>query len=210
MKRVILSGILLTLLLSGCGGTKTTAEKAPAPESQPPAAEQTAPAGADRSPTAAELGREDRAVLEVTVEGETEEVPAALFIGQGYSLYIPEEGWRYEKDLDDGVAEDTWESILNGEVELEVRQYPASPDRTPDAVKAAFVKGRDYVFEDLMGGGLGDPLAGVDEDGDFLSFMTAEGADGTVYVISWEYPAEAAEGFGTRLAQIANTFQLME
>ena len=150
MKRVILSGILLTLLLSGCGGTKTTAEKAPAPESQPPAAEQTAPAGADRNPTAAELGREDRAVLEVTVEGETEEVPAALFIGQGYSLYIPEEGWRYEKDLDDGVAEDTWESILNGEVELEVRQYPASPDRTPDAVKAAFVKGRDYVFEDLM------------------------------------------------------------
>ena len=210
MKRVILSGILLTLLLSGCGGTKTTAEKAPAPESQPPAAEQTAPAGADRSPTAAELGREDRAVLEMTVEGETEEVPAALFIGQGYSLYIPEEGWRYEKDLDDGVAEDTWESILNGEVELEVRQYPAAPDRTPDAVKAAFVKGRDYVFEDLMGGGLGDPLAGVDEDGDFLSFMTAEGADGTVYVISWEYPAEAAEGFGTRLAQIANTFQLME
>ena len=210
MKRVILSGILLTLLLSGCGGTKTTAEKAPAPESQPPAAEQTAPAGADRSPTAAELGREDRAVLEMTVEGETEEVPAALCIGQGYSLYIPEEGWRYEKDLDDGVAEDTWESILNGEVELEVRQYPASPDRTPDAVKAAFVKGRDYVFEDLMGGGLGDPLAGVDEDGDFLSFMTAEGADGTVYVISWEYPAEAAEGFGARLAQIANTFQLME
>ena len=210
MKRVILSGILLTLLLSGCGGTKTTAEKAPAPESQPPAAEQTAPAGADRNPTAAELGREDRAVLEVTVEGETEEVPAALFIGQGYSLYIPEEGWRYEKDLDDGVAEDTWESILNGEVELEVRQYPASPDRGLEAVKAAFVKGRDYVFEDLMGGGLGDPLAGVDEDGDFLSFMTAEGADGTVYVISWEYPAEAAEGFGARLAQIANTFQLME
>ena len=191
MKRVILSGILLTLLLSGCGGTKTTAEKAPAPESQPPAAEQTAPAGADRSPTAAELGREDRAVLEVTVEGETEDAPAALIIGQGYSLYIPEEGWRYEKDLDDGVAEDTWESILNGEVELEVRQYPASPGRTPDAVKAAFVKGRDYVFEDLMGGGLGDPLAGVDEDGDFLSFM-------------------AAEGFGARLAQIANTFQLME
>ena len=53
MKRVILSGILLALLLSGCGGTKTTAEKAPGPESQPPAAEQTAPAGADRSPTAA-------------------------------------------------------------------------------------------------------------------------------------------------------------
>lgn len=210
MKRMILAGVLLALLLSGCGGTKTTAEKAPAAESQTPAAEQTAPAGADRNPTAAELGREDRTVLEMTVEGETEEVPAVLFIGQGYSLYIPEEGWRHEKDLDDGTAEDTWESTLNGEAELEVRQYPVYPDRTLGAVKAAFVEDRDYVFEDLMGGSLGDPLTGVDEDGDFLSFMAAEGADGTVYVISWEYPAEAAEGFGTRLAQIANTFQLME
>lgn len=210
MKRMILAGVLLALLLSGCGGTKTTAEKVPAAESQTPAAEQTAPAGADRNPTAAELGREDRTVLEMTVEGETEEVPAVLFIGQGYSLYIPEEGWRHEKDLDDGTAEDTWESTLNGEAELEVRQYPVYPDCTLEAVKAAFVEDRDYVFEDLMGGSLGDPLTGVDEDGDFLSFMAAEGADGTVYVISWEYPAEAAEGFGTRLAQIANTFQLME
>ena len=210
MKRMILAGVLLALLLSGCGGTKTTAEKAPAAESQTPAAEQTAPAGADRNPTAAELGREDRTVLEMTVEGETEEVPAVLFIGQGYSLYIPEEGWRHEKDLDDGTAEDTWESTLNGEAELEVRQYPVDPDRTLEAVKAAFVEDRDYVFEDLLGGSLGDPLTGVDEDGDFLSFMAAEGADGMVYVISWEYPAEAAEGFGTRLAQIANTFQLME
>lgn len=210
MKRMILAGVLLALLLSGCGGTKTTAEKVPAAESQTPAAEQTAPAGADRNPTAAELGREDRTVLEMTVEGETEEVPAVLFIGQGYSLYIPEEGWRHEKDLDDGTAEDTWESTLNGEAELEVRQYPVYPDCTLEAVKAAFVEDRDYVFEDLMGGSLGDPLTGVDEDGDFLSFMAAEGVDGTVYVISWEYPAEAAEGFGTRLAQIANTFQLME
>ena len=52
-------------------------------------------------------------------------------------------------------------------------------------------------------------LTGVDEDGDHLSFMLAEGA-GTVYVISWEYPAEAAEGFGVRLEQIAGTFEVME
>ena len=52
-------------------------------------------------------------------------------------------------------------------------------------------------------------MTGVDEDGDHLSFMLAEGA-GTVYVISWEYPAEAAEGFGVRLEQIAGTFEVME
>ena len=206
MKKTALIVALAALLLPGCGGTKAPAEKPPAPESQLPAAEQTAPAG-DRNPTAAELGREERTVLEVSVEGETEEVPAALFIGQGYSLYIPEEGWRYEKDVDDGVAEDIWESTLNDEAELEVRHYP---DAAPDAVKADFAKACGYVFEDLVGGGLGDPLTGVDEDGDILRFMAAEGSGGTVYVISWEYPAEAAEGFGARLAQIANTFRVME
>ena len=72
----------------------------------------------------------------------------------------------------------------------------------------AFARDKDYVFEDLMGGKLGDPLTGMDEDGDYMSFMVAEGAD-TVYVISWEYPAEAAEGFGARLGRIADTFEIM-
>ena len=209
MKRVVLSCTLLTLLLSGCGGNKATPENVPAAENQPPAAQQAAPDG-DRNPTAEELGREERTVLEMTVEGETEEVIAALFIGRGYSLYIPEEGWRHEKDADDGTLEDSWESTVNDEVELEVRRYPARLKESLATVKADFVKDRDYVFEDLMGGELGDPLTGMDEDGDFLSFMAAQSGDGTVYVISWEYPAEAAEGFGTRLALMANTFQLME
>ena len=211
MKRMILSCTLLALLLSGCGGTKAVEGNAPAAESQPPAAEQAAPNnGTDRDLTAAELGREERTVLEMSVEGETEEVIAELFIGRGYSLYIPEEGWRHEKDADDGTLEDSWESTVNDEVELEVRRYPARLNESLAEVKADFTRDRDYVFEDLMGGELGDPLTGMDEDGDFLSFMAAQSGDGTVYVISWEYPAEAAEGFGTRLALIANTFQLTE
>ena len=209
MKRLSLSCTLLALLLSGCGGNKATPENVPAAENQPPAEQQAAPGG-DRNPTAEELGREERTVLEMSVEGETEEVIAALFIGRGYSLYIPEEGWRHEKDADDGTLEDSWESTVNDEVELEVRRYPARLNESLAEVKADFTRDRDYVFEDLMGGDLGAPLTGMDEDGDFLSFMAAQSGDGTVYVISWEYPAEAAEGFGTRLALIANTFQLTE
>ena len=206
MKRVILTCALLALLLTGCGAKGTNGD--PAAQSQPPAAEPAAPA--DGQSPAAEPHRAERTVLEISVEGETEEVPAVLFAGQGYSLYIPEEGWRHEKDMDDGVAEDIWESTVNDEVELEVRRYPARLNESLAEVKADFTRDRDYVFEDLMGGDLGDPLTGMDEDGDFLSFMAAQSGDGTVYVISWEYPAEAAEGFGTRLALIANTFQLTE
>ena len=204
MKKLILI-LALLLALSGCGQKAQT----PTPVAETPAetpVEPPAKPTGDRNPTAAELGREEKTELTFTVEGETELVPVTLYIGQGYSIYIPSEGWRLEKWVDDGIPEDTWESIVNDDVELTVSHYAG---KTAMEARDAFVRDEDYVFEDLMGGELGDPLIGMDEDGDYLSFMVAQGAD-TVYVISWEYPAEAAEGFGARLGQIADTFQVME
>ena len=203
---VVLMG-LLVLALSGCGQkAQTPPPAAETPAETPAGTTEETPAG-ERNPTAAELGREETTELAFTVEGETELIPVTLYIGQGYSIYIPSEGWRLEKWVDDGIPEDTWESIVNDDVELTVSHYAG---KTAMEARDAFVRDEDYVFEDLMGGDLGDPLTGMDEDGDFLSFMAAQSGDGTVYVISWEYPAEAAEGFGTRLALIANTFQLTE
>ena len=202
---VVLMG-LLVLALSGCGQkTQTPPPAAETPAETPAGTTGDTPAG-DRNPTAAELGREETTELAFTVEGETELIPVTLYIGQGYSIYIPSEGWRLEKWVDDGIPEDTWESIVNDDVELTVSHYAG---KTTMEARDAFVRDEDYVFEDLMGGELGDPLIGMDEDGDYLSFMVAQGAD-TVYVSAWEYPAEAAEGFGARLGQIANTFRVME
>ncbi len=202
---VVLMG-LLVLALSGCGQKAQTPPPAAETPAETPAGTTEEPPAGDRNPTAAELGREETTELAFTVEGETELIPVTLYIGQGYSIYIPSEGWRLEKWVDDGIPEDTWESIVNDDVELTVSHYTG---KTAMEARDAFVRDEDYVFEDLMGGELGDPLIGMDEDGDYLSFMVAQGAD-TVYVISWEYPAEAAEGFGARLGQIANTFQVME
>ena len=195
--------LLLALSLTGCGRQTAapTAQIAPAPQE-----ESTAEAAPDRAPTAEELGRAERMDLAFSVEGETEMVSATLYTGQGYSIYIPDEGWRLEKRVDDGIPEESWESVLNDDVELTVSHYAG---KTVTEARDLFLLDEDYVFEDLLGGELGDPLTGVDEDGDHLSFMLAEGA-GTVYVISWEYPAEAAEGFGVRLEQIAGTFEVME
>ena len=202
-KRHLAAALLLALSLTGCGQRTAlpTAQTAPAPQE-----ESSVETAADRAPTAEELGREERMDMAFSVEGEREMVPATLYIGQGYSIYIPDEGWRLEKRVDDGIPEESWESVLNDDVELTVSHYAG---KTVTEARDLFLLDEDYVFEDLLGGELGDPLTGVDEDGDHLSFMLAEGA-GTVYVISWEYPAEAAEGFGVRLEQIAGTFEVME
>ena len=149
----------------------------------------------------------EKTTLQITVEGQTEEVPAAQYIGNGFAIYIPEEGWQLdEQESDDGVQETVWESTVNDDVELFVLRYPVYPDATVNETKAHFARECGYVFEDLMGGDLGDPLTGMDEDGDFLGFMAAEGVKGVTYVVAWEYPKETAEGFGVCLPQIANTF----
>ena len=202
-KRYLVFALLLALTLTGCGRQTAapTTQTTPAPQE-----ESSAETAADRNPTAAELGRKEQEDLVFMIEGLEETVTADLHIGQGYSIYIPDEGWRLETDTEDGVPKETWESILNDDVELTVSHYAG---KTVTEARDLFLLDEDYVFEDLLGGELGDPLTGVDEDGDHLSFMLAEGA-GTVYVISWEYPAEAAEGFGVRLEQIAGTFEVME
>ena len=183
MKRLMSICALTALALTGCGG------KIAPDESLRPA----------------------NTELQFTVEGMTETVPAALYIGDGYSIYIPEEGWRLdERETDDGVRETVWESTVNDEAELYVLHYGVYPDATLATTKSHFVQRSGYVFEDLMGGDLGDPLTGTDEGGDYLGFMAAEGRDGEAYIVAWEYPAAAAEGFGVRLPQIANTFEVMQ
>ncbi|SFP50206.1 hypothetical protein SAMN05216343_10890 [Oscillibacter sp. PC13] len=205
-KQLIACTLLVSLLLVGCGtdGTSGTGD------SGKETSQETGSVSADRNPTASELGREETTTLAISVEGTDEEVPATLAVRQGYSIYIPDEGWTFESDgRDDGaVWEDSWDSTVNDDVELGVRCYA---EQTLDQAKQRFVQDKeDYVFEDLLGGELGDPLTGADaEDNEVLSFMAAE-RDGETYVVFWNYPAEAAEGFGARLSAIAQTFVLME
>ena len=196
--------LALLLALTGCGQKPAT----PPPAAETPAAE--APAetptlsAGDRNPTAAELGREEKTELAFTVEGETELVPATLYIGQGYSIYIPDEGWRLEKWVDDGIPEDTWESIVNDDVELTVLHLG---EKTLEEAQT-WVKAEedDYQLVEDKQGGLGGTDAG---DREMLE-VRFHPSGSSMYAVLYKYPMEAAEGFGIRLGQIANTFQLME
>ena len=203
MKKMIFL-LALLLALTGCGQKPAT----PPPAAETPAAE--APAetptlsAGDRNPTAAELGREEKTELAFTVEGETELVPATLYIGQGYSIYIPDEGWRLEKWVDGGIPEDTWESIVNDDVELTVLHLG---EKTLEEAQT-WVKAEedDYQLVEDKQGGLGGTDAG---DREMLE-VRFHPSGSSMYAVLYKYPMEAAEGFGIRLGQIANTFQLME
>ena len=197
---LILSALLI-FALSGCGQKAQTPP--PAPET-PVAETQTETPNGDRNPTAAELGREEKTNLAFTVEGETELVPVTLYIGQGYSIYIPDEGWRLEKWVDDGIPEDVWESVINDDVELTVLHLGEKTlAEAQDWVKA---EEDDYqLVEDKQGG-----LGGTDEKDREMLEVRFHTSGSTMYAVLYKYPVEAAEGFGTRLGVMADTFQVME
>lgn len=165
--------------------------------------EVTAPSSqeAQASSAPSELTRAAMSVIDFFVEGETESVPATLYVGKGYSIYVPSEGWT----VTEGDGSTTWISDDNETVGFSVSTFAGV---SAAEARAAYIADSGFEFEDLNGGKLGDPLLGWNEDGDALGLVSAE-KDGTVYIVAWTYPEEAIEGFGARLQQIADTFEVM-
>ena len=138
--------------------------------------------------------------LTVTTQDGKEPVPAKLYKGDGYLIYIPKDGYRYEKDYDDGVLEEKWESIKRDDIDIQVTTY-----KNTDALSAQgrFLReNEDYIFEDLMG----FSTCGMEPDGDTLWFNLHE-ANGSTYIVSWEYPKNTAESTKSELSEIAKTFK---
>ena len=54
------------------------------------------------------LGREAKGTLTFWQDGVESSIPADLFIGDGYSVYIPQEGWVYQTIDWNGISADQW------------------------------------------------------------------------------------------------------
>lgn len=121
-------------------------------------------------------------------EGEPEEVQAALAIGNGYSLYLPDGSWR----LSDSDS-DTWTAVVNEQVSLWVTHFEGA------AIQA--------VEEELTGDGYeaaDDDLVKREEEMIYKTRLYTSGND--VWGVNYCYPAEAEEGWGRSLPVIADTF----
>lgn len=140
--------VLLSLfLLTGCGQKPET----PVPPSDPSPTQQE-PNEPPVSPEPETPARAEQVDLTFFVEGEEEALPATLYVGDGYSLYIPDEDWDGpEQSTENGVPTDTWVSAFNSDVALSVSRYSASVfcrtvemrlgPKVPEAPSLAFALG---------------------------------------------------------------------
>ena len=121
--------------------------------------------------------------------------------GEGYTITVPTENYRYEKDYDDGALEEKWEYTKIDNVEIKVTTYKNSDEIS---ARTKFLKDYDeYIFEDL----LGQSLCGQELDGDTLWFNIHISGE-TVYIVSWEFPKNTTEALQKELSGIAGTFAL--
>ena len=127
------------------------------------------------------------------------DLPTKTHAGDGYTIEIPEKGWKYEKEYDDGVLEETWE---NDHAELLIYTYSLP---LIEARRAFLAEKDDYIFEDLMG----ETICGFDraDSGRILWVRCYESGEKTIF-LCWEYSALASDNSSIILSAVAETFAL--
>lgn len=195
---ICLAAALLAAALAGCAGPSSSQS------SSPPPASSAAPSSAVSSqPTAP--GRELHTELEIWVEGEPEKVPATLFQGEGYSLYLPDGEWVQTSSMSGEHPEeaDLFAAAANSQVTLSVR-----PDRSGQDLERA--------YDALWAEGYNQS-----DDNDHFFARTMEGrvqcqyviaGESRVWYVAWSYPdtLEYLEGWGSRIPQLMPGFLLEE
>ena len=136
--------------------------------------------------------KEEKMVLKIMREGEMAEMPATLFAGEGYVIYLTDGDWQQH-------ATDAWtvafegKIVLNGQVQLWITHYD---DKTGDQVKEE-LKSAGYTLENS------DMTR---QEGEVIYKVRLNEFENDVWGINYCYPMEAEEGWGALLPLIADTF----
>ena len=136
------------------------------------------------------------------VEGLEEAVPVYLFRDMAYSLYVPHDGWQYRRTLEYDMLAKCWTSAVNPAVSLTVRHLGYRDLADAQAWERAH-NGAYELIEDKQGG-----IGGTDSAGEAVLEVFFYAGRSAMYAVELRYPMEAAEGFGTRLHVLRDTFQM--
>lgn len=152
--------------------------------------------------------RDEKTDISFYIEGMSETVPMTLFVGRDYSIYIPDEGWRYTSGEDHGLPADHWESEANEDVWMHVIHLENS--NLKEARLWLVEHELDFQEDNLISmtrTASAGYLEGKNGDGSNFKKADLYMVNNNVYVVLYSYPQEAAEGFGARLINAARTFE---
>lgn len=132
--------------------------------------------------------------LTYIMEGEPVEQAATLFVGDGYSIHVPDDDWIL-------YGSDMWQSVYNDRIRFWITCY-ADQDMSQVKRELGDSQGMlpdvESVRENEMAGQVGDLITKV---------RLIEQPDASrVWAVFYCYPEEAIEGAGARLPVIVDTF----
>lgn len=143
----------------------------------------------------------EESVIVCYKEGEAEIIPVTIYGGNGYSIYIPDEGWNVSELQDEaeekeitGYNLDAWTSDVNENVGLEVVRN--------DGVFAAEIKS-ELTAEGWVE--TENPEL-IKQEGETIYHVRLVDDKEGCYSIYYYCPVEAEEGFGQEMSAIADTF----
>lgn len=152
----------------------------------------------EAGPSPDELGRlKERTIQYVDAENNEAALKVSLFIGQRYSIEIPQSGWTHSQESYAGFQSDLWSPEENQNVTLRIfRIYGDS--NAAESLMFQTEQGWNF-FPDKQGNLYGE------KDGMVMnvSFYKAEVE---TFVIVRTYPMEAYEGWGRMLSVLEDTF----
>ena len=177
--KMIVLCLVLCLCLCGCSAGKS--EPVPVATADPLMSSQ-----------AFELpeNKQEKAYITFNIEGVSETVPAYVYEGMDYTIVVPDGGWHmYEPGA--------WKSTFNQAVKFWVKGY--SGDNAKKVVEQLSSEG--YVL------GLGNSVMTRTSGAEGLVENVVIFRNGdSLRAVFYCYPKDAAEGFGSRLDTIVNTF----
>ncbi len=199
---ILMCAVVLTISLGtlvGCSVTKEETEKENIENADAgngdmgnSSGQETVPA----EPIPVDNSSADNDILENTTtlifskEGEQEEKQATLAVGNGYSLYLPDdEQWHLS-------APDLWTTDISEQVTLWITHFEG--------------ESVDSVNQKLEGDGYAedDSYKWWKQDGDLIYHVEQKVFENDVWGIFYSYPVDFEDGWGREFPVIANTFAL--
>lgn len=133
----------------------------------------------------------------VDAEGNETALWADLFIGDGYSIYIPQSDWTYRQVNYNGIAADEWDYEKNKDIWMLIFKTNGDVEYAQNMVRET--EGYWNFFTDDTG----DFFAQRDGRMTVVRFLKCETE---TFVIMQVYPEEAYEGAGRMLSVLYDTF----